>query len=310
MQIQRLGNGKVLGQNNKRIGYLISAMMFLSLFSGCQWLDLLQPQGRSPLQPVTMSPDSVVVEMFFVRMPLDQQDAMDSIWSEIDEQRLPVELRDSLSRNGFRAGVVSGQMPDGLAQLLGTDDKPMGTGRDGAGPIAFDDEAETVVRRRLHARAGARNEVVVSEIYDTLPVLISDEQGVSGKTYELAQGVLDLRTEACRDGAVTVSILPEIHHGKQRQRWTGSNGIFRIDPSRPRHKFEDLKLETSLEPGSMIVMACLPNRPGSVGYKFFTQEKDQRQKLLIVRLAQTQHDSLFCPPQVLDLAEISEVVEQ
>lgn len=300
----------MFGQNGRRVTYYSSAMMFLTLLSGCQFLELIKPKGRSPLTPVTMSPDSVVIEMFFVRMPLDQNEDQEAIWNEIDEQRLPVELREALMRNGFRAGVVSGQLPDALAELLGTDDKPIGTGQDGNGPIELDEEAETVVRRRLHARAGARNEVIVSEVYDQLPVLISDENGVSGKTYELAQGVLDLRASTCRDGRVTVSLLPEIHYGKQRQRWVGSNGIFRIDPSRPRRKFENMKIETGLEPGSMIVMSCLPNRPGSIGYDFFTHEKDQRQKLLIVRLSQTQYDSLFCQPQELDLAEISEVIDQ
>lgn len=42
--------------------------------------------GKSPLMPAQMSPDSVGLEMFFVRFPFGDTDANETLWKEIDEQ--------------------------------------------------------------------------------------------------------------------------------------------------------------------------------------------------------------------------------
>jgi hypothetical protein len=53
----------------------------------------------------------------------------------------------------------------------------------------------------------------------------------------------------------------------------------------------------------MLILGSLPSRSGSLGHHFFTKENNGRleQKLLIVRLSQTQHDGLFDPPEPLNL---------
>ena len=81
-------------------------------------------KGKSPLVPASMSPDSVVLEMFFVRFPFGDPAVNEKLWEEIDEQQFPPELRERLARNGFRAGLVSGQMPDELSKLMQLSDKP------------------------------------------------------------------------------------------------------------------------------------------------------------------------------------------
>ena len=54
----------------------------------------------------------------------------------------------------------------------------------------------------------------------------------------------------------------------------------------------------TLPPGAMLLISSLPNRPGSLGHHFFTTNKDHReQKLLVIRLAQTQHNDLCAPPE-------------
>ena len=78
----------------------------------------------------------------------------------------------------------------------------------------------------------------------------------------------------------------------------------RLEADRPKRIFDNLTLTTELTPGGMLLLSSLPNRPGSVGHHFFTEKVDEgrvEQKLLIIRLAQTQHDGLFGPPQPLKL---------
>ena len=54
----------------------------------------------------------------------------------------------------------------------------------------------------------------------------------------------------------------------------------------------------------MLVLTSLPNRQGSLGHHFFTETNGRlEQKLLIIRLSQTQHDGLFVPPEPLRLDE-------
>jgi hypothetical protein len=45
----------------------------------------------------------------------------------------------------------------------------------------------------------------------------------------------------------------------------------------------------------MLLVSSLPGRPGSLGHYFFTEQTSGAldQKLLLIRLAQTQHNDLF-----------------
>ena len=49
-------------------------------------------KGKSPLLPPQMSPDSVVLEMFFVRVPFGDPAVNGKLWDEIDEQPLAAGL--------------------------------------------------------------------------------------------------------------------------------------------------------------------------------------------------------------------------
>ncbi len=106
------------------------------------------------------------------------------------------------------------------------------------------------------------------------------------------------------DGRVRLELVPELHHDQPRQRWVGNQGMFHLDASRPKRVFDDMTMSADLAPGAMLVLSSLPNRPGSLGHHFFTENGERlEQKLLIVRLSQTQHDGLFNPPEPLKLEE-------
>ena len=75
-----------------------------------------------------MSPDSVVLEIFFIRFPFGDTAVNEKLWEEIDEQQFSPELRERLARNGFRVGLISGQIPIELSKLLELSDKPIPTG--------------------------------------------------------------------------------------------------------------------------------------------------------------------------------------
>ncbi len=259
------------------------------------------PENPSPLEPVRMPPESCALDIFFVRFPLGDEEANVDLWNEIDEQQLPNEVRRELTRNGFRVGVVSGQMPMTLARLLELEGKPVARGPCQQVSIAALESAPKVVRHHVQIRAGRPRQIVASGVQEELPVLLCSADGVCGRTYPDAQPSLALTTFPERDGRVRLELVPELHYGDYAQRYTGHQYAFRAEMSRSQRAFEETAFSASLRPGEMLLVGSLPARPGSLGDRFFTQEVSGRkeQKLLVIRLSQTQHDPLFCSMDLL-----------
>jgi hypothetical protein len=135
---------------------------------------------------------------------------------------------------------------------------------------------------------------------------MSEAGQLRGQTYNQAQGIFAVKSLPQPDGHVRVEMTPELHYGETRQRFVGAQGILRLEAGQPKRAFDDMILSADLAPGSMLVLSSIANRPGSLGHYFFTVNENEgrmEQKLLIVRLAQTQHDGLFNPPEPLKLEE-------
>lgn len=298
---------------------------------GCRLFDdmsLADVEAKSPLRPVSPSPDSAAVEIFIARMPADEA-LHDELWQQMDEQTLPTDLRRRLSQNGFRAGVVGGTVPDALARVLqlreptagggggdvedrewepnaATGDEPeaeTGTKRDGDPsfkPDLASDNALTRQWRRL--RSGQRAEINVSDRYATLPILLRDESGLRGQTYDDVQGVYAVRATPQPRGEVRFEVVPELHHGRPRTRYTGGEGPYwRMEVARDREVLEDFRIPANLRPGEMLVIGEGPAAGGSLGHHFHrvAAEKGAGRRLIVIRLAQSPDDSLSPPERGL-----------
>jgi hypothetical protein len=261
-------------------------------------------QGKSPLASPQMSPDSVVLDMFFVRFPFGDPAINDKLWKEIDEQQFTPELRERLARNGFRAGLVGDPMPVELSKLLELSDKPAPTGGIENAKVENLDAEPSVLRRHLQLRAGQRSEIIASRVYDQLPVLMCEPGQLCGQTYSQAQGILAAKSFPQPDGRVRLQLVPELHYGQPQQHWKGGQGMLRLEAGRPHREFDDMTLSVDLAPGAMLVLSSLASRPGSLGHHFFTETNGRlEQKLLIVRLSQTQpqYAGPLSPPEPLPL---------
>lgn len=279
----------------------VAASMAMLAGAGCQ--EVPKRSARSLLRPVQMSPDSVVVDIFFVRFPFGDPEANGDLWAEVDEQHFSAELRQRLSRNGFRAGLIAGPIPAALARLLEMPDKQASSGGEPGVKVTDLREDPKVVRRHVQVRAGQRTEIQASGVYERLPVLLCEARGLCGQEYADAQGVLALRADPQPDGRARLHLIPEVHYGQPRLQRIPTPGGVRLEPGRPRRAFDDLALEAALQPGHMILLTSLPHKPGSLGHYFFTQETSGKleQKLMVVRLSQTQRDDLFDPQFPLPL---------
>lgn len=279
----------------------ITVFLPLLLLTGCTQLH----PGKSPLMPTQMSPDSVVLDMFFVRFPFGDAAVNDKLWEQIDEQQFAPDLRERLAQNGFRVGVVNGQIPQQLSTLMELNDKPAPSGRLEGVQLSSLEAERKVVRRHVQTRAGQGFPILASTTYPELTVLLRHSEQLSGENFRLAQGVF--MTKACPqpDGRTRVQLVPELQHDQPKQRWDLDNqGVMRLDSSKPKEVYSDMAIAADLRCGAMIIVSSLPNRPGSLGHYFLTTNDGKlEQKLLIVRLSQTQQDPLFSPPPELKLAE-------
>ena len=115
---------------------------------GCRLVDPA-PKGRSPLAPLVISPDAIALEVFSVPAPLGDPQ-MAALWTEVDEQPLPADLRARLAQNGLRAGVVGNTVPDALAALLKVTDERISADDRALVPIEAEEGiALTVMQPRI-----------------------------------------------------------------------------------------------------------------------------------------------------------------
>lgn len=262
---------------------------------GCRLVSESADPVKSLLQPAVASSDSVTLEIFFVKFSLGDSALYDSLWYAVDEQQLKSDLRRRLAENGFRAGVVGTQIPDTLAQVLRLSEKGLTDEEKSRGVVL--DEEPSVRKRLLQLRFGKRGEIVASPVQPVFPLLMADEGVVEGKTFHDAQGQFAIEVAQSEGPGIMLSLLPEIHHGKPQQRWAGRDGIMRLTMSRPKKIFDQLQIESSLRAGEMLLLSCIPDASGSLGFRFFTEDTvDERfQKLLLVRIAETPRRETFAP---------------
>lgn len=267
----------------------------------------------SRLTRAAMSPSSVVLEIYSARFPFNDPKYNAQLWEQVDEQPFAADLRRNMVEYGLRAGILQGQIPVELEELLtgASEGQPPGanpnqtqqskTPSQSLEEVVVDFEQESPVRRRtLQLRAGKRGEILTSGIYPSLPLLENQAGQLRGKPYPHGQGLLSVKSFPLPDGRVRLELLPELHYGEPKINYVGSQGIIRLETGRAKKVFEQLSLSATLTSGELLLISSLPHRPGSLGHYFFTEQTAGalEQKLLILRLAQTQHDDQFGPEVV------------
>jgi hypothetical protein len=274
----------------------------LPCLAGCAWLAPQTNKKPSIFQPAQMTPGSAVVEVLSVRLPPGEPDLDRRIWDEVDEQHFPIAVRRKLEKNGFRAGVLAGQIPPALARLLDLKAKPGGGGEVQQVKVADMARAARVTSQHMQTHAGQRYEIASSSVIDQMPVLVSEDGELRGLTYEKAQGIFAMHVDPEPDGRVQLELVPEIHHGDYKQRMVGDQALeimWRFENVRAKRAFDDLKFTAVMSPGAMLLLGSQPDRPGSLGHYFFLEGngRDERpdRKLILVRLCQTEHDDLISP---------------
>lgn len=278
------------------------ALALIACFaSGCRLFPGKEPfgqaQGHSPLRPAQPSPDSVGMEIIWARFSVNDPVLDPAVWRDIDEAQIEPAVRSELVKNGFRAGVISGSMPEAIASVLHQGESaPEPKQKDAEKPATAELLSDPIVRgRKCRVRRNQRTEIQASDIYPTMPLLLNDDAELGGRPYTQAQAFYTLRVEPRSDRSATVSLTPEIHHGVPRTKYVNEDAMLRMETQREREVFEKLRLSVKLAPGDSLVLMSLPDAGSRLGHFFHTVESSDgtQQKLILIRLADVPQSDSF-----------------
>lgn len=243
-----------------------------------------------------MSPDTVVLEVATVYF--SGADRSEEWWNSVDEQGIPLDVRQRLLDNGFRCGVIRGVLPEEVReQLEAQREATREVDPENSPTLSMTGE------QRLQSRAGKRSKILISEFLPTMAVLVPQGERLTGQTLTDAQCIFSLKSFPRGDGRADIEITPEIEHGVSKQKWVGQahEGTFRIDANRERLILETLRVRSTLAPGQILVVSSTPECKG-VGRQFCRTNGNgpPERRTVLIRLAQTQVDDLFSEQVVAD----------
>lgn len=280
----------------RRFHLLFLLAAFVWLGSGCALLNTAQKPEAPSLPAPPLPASSVVLEVAFARLPITDEAAYHSIWSEVDEQHFPTELRRQMSANGLRCGIVGMQLPPKLKEAL--DASEPGTTERGEDSAA-DPELDRAPRR-LQCRSGQRAKVLVTKQLDMFSLLLVEDGPVRGFAFTQAQCLFGLKAYPQGDGRAKIELTPEVEHGEMKTQFVGREGAVLPQAGQDRVVLDKLRLSAMLAPGHVLMISGTPEVKG-VGSSFFTETDSGTtyRRILLVRLAVTQYDDLFAPDQIL-----------
>lgn len=243
------------------------------------------------------------MEIIWARFPANDPVLEDAAWREIDETQIEPSVRRELTNNGLRAGVISGSVPPAIAKVLHEGESPQDESPHQETQTATTAKSQTselltepiVHGRKCRLRRNQRSEIQASEVYPTLPLLVSGGTELGGHTYAQAQAIYALRVDPRPDRTATVELTPEVHHGLPQLRYTGEDGFLRQASLRDRKVFDRLRVSVKLAPGEMLVLMSLPDAGSRLGHYFHTVDSADgpQQKLILIRLAEVPPSDTF-----------------
>lgn len=286
-----------MNRNPLQISLIFILVTLAALLSGCQlWStpEWTVDQARTLELPAPrMSADSVILEIAFVHVTPAANQVDAALWHDVNAVPLPWQTQKKLAVNGIRCGLIAGQLPASLQQLIQADKNTLDL-QDLNGNLGHDLQGRS---QRLHSRAGRRGQIVLTKkILPTVHLVTRDGDYSSGETFHQAQCVLEIRTYPQGDGRVRVQLTPEIQHGHLRSQFVGHDGSWLINNDRETRSFDSLAMEVLMTPGESLVLSCTANVKGLGQHMFVDGKSDSdTQYLVLVRLVQTQFDDLFAP---------------
>ena len=281
-----------------RFGLITALLAMLTLcMTGCNALKkpnwTLEEATESPVELTAprMASDAVVLEVAFIHVNPEDISADAPLWTEIDENHLPIQLRTQLNDNGMRCGLIGGMLPEAVQTLMAAEKNKI----DHENIPEHVKQSSHTRNMRMQFRHGREGRIVMSnQLHDEMKIVQVDDEYITGNTFNQAQANFTVRTYPKGDGRVEIELTPEIHHGQQKSNIIGKDGSWLVQTEREVSAFENLIIKNTLAPGETLILTSTPDAKGLGGHFFSTgPSRNDTHYILLLRLAQTQSDDLF-----------------
>ena len=270
----------------------VSCSAITTFFDGNEDQKITGKNGilRTPKLPE----DAVSVDIYKIRVPYSKRELLANLWERADEHDIPIETRKELYRNGLRAGTLGSSIPIELSRLLELRDQPVTSPTEEKLRNAADEmkNPRLATRYSMTVQKGVPVLIETCEPLERLSLFANVNGEGKGQTYHNAFGVLQLSCQEQLDGSVKMKIVPEIHFGEVVTRTISQGGIMHKVPVHPKHTFDKMAIESHLLLGQWLIIG--PNGESfGFGNRIFVQEMgDPEQRLIAIRIVQTQHDGI------------------
>ena len=226
-----------------------------------------------------------------IARPVGDKVVDSSIWNVADEQLIPIEARQSLEANGLRIGVITGGLPADVTEAFK--------------PSPPQKETQWV---HIALPVGERSPIVVGAKAESVTLLLNHRGKIDGRDYQDAEGRLVVTPGHSGSKAVSIRIVPEIHHGDARRTITPlennapfAQREFSIKDGQQEDILRELALTVDLQPGQTLAIGCRAQQSRSLGTFLFTQGEENSDRMLqSVLLIQASRNHLGESPMKLD----------
>lgn len=276
----------------------ILAIAVAVLAFGCGTLaepTALEKSGSSGILKTNIPPDAVTFDILIVRVPHQERGLIDELWFDVDEQEVTPEVRQRLSDNGFRAGILGASIPESLAKLMALKGRAIRQTVEEEIPTETDTAVPLTLSKVETLQPGNKCVIkTLDEPVERIPVLSSDLNGVSGRTYEKAETKLSIRVRPISDGSVNFELTPFLTFGQAQTVTKYKYSQILRSVEQPTKTFDDLCCSMALRPGQFLVIGPSNVKTTGLGHYFFAQGVgDYEQQIVVIRLLFTQHDERF-----------------
>lgn len=256
--------------------------------AGCQSIgDTQSVTSDSLLKVASNSPDAVTLDIYWARTELDDTKFAEALWSNVQEDRLPVELRCALADEGLRAGIVGGTPSKELVHLLNPSGENIASTTETTGSLSV--KPSKVTRRLKQLRPAEHLELQAGEVVPSFPLLRGRGDKLVGRSFPDAQGIYAIEANHTPEGRAQIDLVPELHYGQLQMKFVPSGpGMVVQQPKRDIECFDELRTKVELAPGEMLVVTSLPGCEHRLGSLFHhtSEAGSTQQKYLLLRLSQ------------------------
>lgn len=266
------------------VGILV--WMLMSIVGCSTWKTPDELSGPARLPQTRMSKDSVGVEIATITFDTRDVSIPDGIRLELDEQVLDPNQRRHLSLNGIVGGSLGTHLPSQIQLLL------MESAYRREHPTAENQVDAADQQRFVQIREGKKVRIDFWPAIGNLSLMHHDGELDVPDLFEQATSFFTLRSKPNGANSALVTLTPEIQHGPLRQQYVAGQNSFHMAAAQETAKFAGAEMVLPISSGETLLFTCNQLK-GKLGQAMFRNATGTRQKILLIRLAQTQVELSF-----------------